>query len=661
MTDILVASSTELNAALRIAQSGDIIRLGSGTYDGISMFGTHFAGAGVRITSADPGNPAELLGVRLTQSSGLTIANVTLKDMDAATDYTFQVKDSSNIVFDGIKLVGPAGDIGYTANPFMIRASTNVTITNSEFTHMRYGVNLLDSNGVTVTNNYFHDIRTDGVRGGGTSNVVISNNRFTDFFPADGDHPDAIQFWTNGISTIASNITITDNEIVRGNGAPMQGIFMRDEATNLPYTNVVISGNLVLGGMYNGIYVNHANGLQITNNIVDGFADQKSWISVNQVTTLSGNAAQTYMFGGSERAPADNIILAAAVDGGAALASLWQSLDGAAVTSASLADASIATVAAKTTSVASSTTTTTTTPTTTTTSLSSTLTKITGTTGDDRLIAAKSGITELYGLAGNDIFTGGAGETRMYGGAGDDAFTVYSSRDTVIEEAAQGTDTVNAYVSYTLTANVEILRMKLEGLTGRGNALDNRMVGTDGSDTLYGAGGADSMQGQGGNDALFGEAGADRLAGEAGDDYLDGGADNDVVMGGEGNDTMFGGLGADTLDPGTGNNAMTGGGGKDRFLFKADTLGGSNRILDFSAADGDKIDLSGIDANTKISGDGAFRFIGTAQFSRRAGELRYVASGGNAIITGDVNGDGVADFNITLNGLSYVSSSYFTL
>jgi Ca2+-binding RTX toxin-like protein len=60
-----------------------------------------------------------------------------------------------------------------------------------------------------------------------------------------------------------------------------------------------------------------------------------------------------------------------------------------------------------------------------------------------------------------------------------------------------------------------------------------------------------------------------------------GGAGNDVIVGGRRNDLLMGGDGDDVL---------TGGLGADRFCF--DSADGSDRIIDFSAAQGDKVQLS---------------------------------------------------------------------
>jgi serralysin len=119
-----------------------------------------------------------------------------------------------------------------------------------------------------------------------------------------------------------------------------------------------------------------------------------------------------------------------------------------------------------------------------------------------------------------------------------------------------------------------------------------------------------------------------------------------------GADTLTGGGGADTLMGGTGN---------DRFVFTAlsdSPTSGQDRISGFVV--GDLIDLSGIDADAVTGGDQAFSFIGTAAFSA-AGQLRYANVGGVLQVTGDVDGDGTADFRIDVTGVSSLASSDFTL
>ena len=99
---------------------------------------------------------------------------------------------------------------------------------------------------------------------------------------------------------------------------------------------------------------------------------------------------------------------------------------------------------------------------------------------------------------------GGWGADTMIGGAGNDTYVVSSPDDVVIELAGGGVDWVEASVSYVLPAHVENLRLtEVQPVNGTGNALANRLVGSDGDNTLDGGAGADIMEGGGGNDIYF--------------------------------------------------------------------------------------------------------------------------------------------------------------
>ncbi|MEZ5774975.1 MAG: leishmanolysin-related zinc metalloendopeptidase [Hyphomicrobiaceae bacterium] len=154
----------------------------------------------------------------------------------------------------------------------------------------------------------------------------------------------------------------------------------------------------------------------------------------------------------------------------------------------------------------------------------------------------------------------------------------------------------------------------------------------------------------GGNDTVYGTHAIDILYGDNGNDRLDGDLGNDVLVGGNGRDIMWGGLGADDFD----------------FNNWGESRKGAQRdiIMDFqrgSAATGDDIDLRTIDANTKIGGNQAFRFIAKQPFHHKAGELHYTKAGANVIVAGDVNGDAKADFEILVKGVAVLSAGDFLL
>jgi Ca2+-binding RTX toxin-like protein len=167
--------------------------------------------------------------------------------------------------------------------------------------------------------------------------------------------------------------------------------------------------------------------------------------------------------------------------------------------------------------------------------------------------------------------------------------------------------------------------------------------GSTAADSYTGTGFADVVRGVGGNDTLSGQSGADQL------------------LGGGGKDVLYGGMGADKLVGGGGADRMTGGAGPDTFVFNTVAEPANDLITDFSRAQKDKIQLSGIDADTTVGGNQAFHWIGKAAFSGDAGELRYVVSGAKTIVYGDDDGNKVADFHIDLTGNIALAAADFIL
>jgi hypothetical protein len=202
------------------------------------------------------------------------------------------------------------------------------------------------------------------------------------------------------------------------------------------------------------------------------------------------------------------------------------------------------------------------------------------------------------------------GAETMTGGAGDDPY-VDDIGDVVVEtDQSNGINTVQSSVSFALGADQENLVLTgFEATTGTGNNLDNSITGN--------------------------------------------GAAN-VLNGGDGNDTLVGGVGSDT---------MTGGSGSDTFRFVGvgDSSGiDSDRISDFVSGI-DKIDLGGIDADRDLTGDQSFTFIGTAAFTGTAGQLRHHSNGADAWLQADTDGDGIADFEVVLTGVTALSHNDFLL
>lgn len=205
--------------------------------------------------------------------------------------------------------------------------------------------------------------------------------------------------------------------------------------------------------------------------------------------------------------------------------------------------------------------------------------------------------------------------------------------------------------------NLSLTGKALTAAIDSGNTMTFLNAFLSGDDVIKATNYADLFWGGNGNDTLYGYNGNDTLSGGNGVDKLYGGAGNDTLKGDAGNDRLEGGAGADKL---------YGGAGADTFVFlsvKDSTVAASGRdtIFDFSQKEGDRINLKVIDADTTLANDQAFTFIGNKAFSKDAGELRYVKTGGVTYIQGDVNGDGKADFMIGVDASINFTKADFIL
>jgi Ca2+-binding RTX toxin-like protein len=176
-------------------------------------------------------------------------------------------------------------------------------------------------------------------------------------------------------------------------------------------------------------------------------------------------------------------------------------------------------------------------------------------------LTGNAGANTLSGGAGNDTIDGKSGSDRLSGGTGDDTYYVDNPDDLVIENPAEGKDTVMSSVGRALDANVEnLILLGAAGLNASGN---------EGNNLLRGNAGGNTLDGQAGMDFLEGMAGSDKLIDSLGRNYLNGGPGNDQLSAGPGNDLLIGGSGNDEINPGDGWNviAFNRGDGNDTISF----------------------------------------------------------------------------------------------
>ncbi len=259
-------------------------------------------------------------------------------------------------------------------------------------------------------------------------------------------------------------------------------------------------------------------------------------------------------------------------------------------------------------------------------------------------IDAGNGANKITSGGGDDTILSGKGADTIVAGGGVDKITLHGGADTV--DAGAGNDRL--VIDYSaMTTNVT------GGITGgnHGTGYVGHIADVAVSSIDFQRSESFSITTGSGHDTVTTGAGADSLRGGGGNDVLKSGGGRDHLFGGGGRDQLFGGFGMDQ---------MTGGQGKDVFVFRtaAESGAGAARdvIVDFAHGI-DKIDISAIDANSNRSGNQGFDFIGHSAFSSTAGELHLR----NGVVSGDMDGDGRADFSIGIANLAQLSQSDFML
>lgn len=577
-------------------------------------------------------------GLNITGTVYIAADNVTLQNCKITSNSfsVVQIKaGSSGVIVQDCEINGVGtnneGSSGITGAGTFLR---------NNIYNVENGLNIGPGTGTVIEGNYIHDLKAsgsphyDGIQiDGGQTDTIVRHNTVIN------DHTQTAALMIDNYFGPVKNILVTDNLLVGGGYT----IYSDGQFSGGAMTGIQITNNHVGGGYWGPLNANSTSPVY-TGNVMDGAAI---------IGTLNGNGNHT---------------------GGSAIPTVPPVTPPTSNTPTDGAD------------------------------------RLVGDAKDNR-IDGKGGNDTIDGGAGNDTIIGGAGYDILTGGAGKDTFVFASAADIgdrpgardVITDFTPGQDKIDLSAidansklagnqdfnfiaanngSFTKTPGelawhteaargITVVQGDIDGdgvhdfeleLTGLLSLKASDFIGVSADRSTTGKPSTPDT-----SDTttitkpdIVGTSGADRLIGDAGNNFLDGKGGDDVLSGGAGNDVLYGGAGRDI---------MTGGAGNDVFLFKAVSDMGTkvstrDIITDFTQGQ-DKIDLSAIDANVKLSGDQAFTFLtGDNQiFGRKAGELawRIDEAHNQTIIQGDINGDGVHDFEIALTGQIHLNAGDFIL
>ena len=249
-------------------------------------------------------------------------------------------------------------------------------------------------------------------------------------------------------------------------------------------------------------------------------------------------------------------------------------------------------------------------------------------------------------FTGNTILDGGLGNDILIGGKGNDIYIVDSIGDQITELAAQGADTIESSINFSLVTLTAIENLTLTGsqnLNAIGNDLANKITGNSGNNQLTGGLNNDTIDGGSGFDKLvesgnvnfiltnsqligngtdtlisieqaeltggIGNNSLDASGFSAGDVTLNGGDGLDTLLGGKGNDWLTGGLGNDSLNGGDGIDTVVESGDINFILANAQLIGnGTDSLTSIEqaqltgGASNNLLDASTFTGNTTLNG-----------------------------------------------------------
>lgn len=270
-----VSTSSELAVAAKAAVAGDIVLLAPGDYAELRLFRRRTVDGRVQFSSADPNQRARIAYVNLEGAEGFLFTN--LEFAGSRTPLVAITGTARNIAFHGNNFRGAnpnqdpwddnntavyirnASLISFTANDFQdlrtamyVQKSYDVIISQSSFTHLREGINVASLGRGDIVGNVFHS--------------------FSPKF-ANGEHPDAIQFWTRGETWGSHDISLRNNYFALGGQRMIHGIFARSEESEsygrpVFYSRFTVTGNVYYGSALHGITLSSVNGAEVYGNVV---------------------------------------------------------------------------------------------------------------------------------------------------------------------------------------------------------------------------------------------------------------------------------------------------------------------------------------------------------------------------------------------------------
>ena len=310
MSAVTVSDLSGLNAAVQRAKGGDEIILAPGDYGMVQFVNAAFDKP-VTIRSQDPRHPARFARLRMLNPRNIIFSDIEITRVRGAEPEwakLAEITGGSDVTIRGGSVHGslngsPRDDL----SGIFARKTTRFRVSGVTFKELSVALIIEDSNDFTVERSNFSYLGVDSMEIPVANGAHIIGNRFSDYRPNPGAHPDAIQCWTVRKPAGCHDVLISHNVFQGAPGYEFQGVFFGDEAKVGGFDRIEISDNIFSGLMWHAIYIGGAGeGIKITNNTIQAGPTMRSWIRTVGPAQLSGNVAPTYAIAGGNTVPRGN-------------------------------------------------------------------------------------------------------------------------------------------------------------------------------------------------------------------------------------------------------------------------------------------------------------------------------------------------------------------
>lgn len=282
--NLVVKSSTELDAAIQRAAGGDTIELRAGSYGSLSI-------ENLNPSSTVTIQPAAGQNVTLTEVAIKNSSHWRLKGLSIQPRYTtgaggkaaISIRSGKRITVEECVIDYADDTSGWSKQDFIDRTGDGIdmdgeyiTLRRNQLRNVNFGIGDRSAHAL-VEHNLIENIRGDGIRAFGGPNSQFLYNTMKNFLKVDDNHDDGIQSATYdrangglGGGRIVGNVLRGNIIIAREdpnaphNGADPQGIGMFDGT----FVDWVIENNLVISSTYHGITLLGAVNTRVVNNTV---------------------------------------------------------------------------------------------------------------------------------------------------------------------------------------------------------------------------------------------------------------------------------------------------------------------------------------------------------------------------------------------------------